>query len=281
MKVAIFLSLLIIIVLSIWLIPILKKLQRKRIAAQPFPAEWTNIIERYLPIYGNLPGSIKSRLHCHINVFLKEKQFLGCNGLVINDEIKVTIASLACLLLLNERGEYYPNLCSILVYPSSFSVKTIKPLGSFFVEESQEVRLGESWSKGIVVLSWDQIQQDSYSWYAGHNVILHEFAHQLDQEDGIANGVPILETQADYRRWAEVFTKEYHQLSRDLEWGLPTVIDVYGATEPAEFFAVVTETFFTKPQQMKRGHPELYDELQRYYRLDPSEWTWECQSRLN
>lgn len=274
MEATIFLLILIIIILSIWFFPVFRQFQRQRVANQPFPEHWIIILENYVPLYSRLPDYIKEKLHRHINVFLKEKQFIGCNGLVVTEEIKLIVAALACLLLLNNREEYYPKLASILIYPSPFAVKTLRTLGEFLIEEIQQVRLGESWSRGMVVLAWDQIQNDLKNWHLGHNVILHEFAHQLDQEDGITNGVPILKNQSDYHRWAEVFTEEYKQLIRDIEWGLPTVIDPYGATEPGEFFAVVTEAFFTNPQLMKRGHPKLYDELHRYYQLDPCEWDY-------
>jgi Mlc titration factor MtfA (ptsG expression regulator) len=215
---------------------------------------------------------LQKQLHGHISILLAEKQFISCGGLQITDEIKLTIAAQACLLLLNQKGNYYPNLKTILVYPSAYLVKTATPISDYLVEEKQEVRLGESWYKDRIVLSWEQIKRDTMNWQDGHNVILHEFAHQLDGEDGSVNGVPLLDRKSDYISWAQVFNKEYKKLCSDIELGLRTVIDVYGATNPAEFFAVATETFFEKPKQMKRKHPELYAELKRYYKLDPVEW---------
>ena len=135
-----------------------------------------------------------------------------------------------------------------------------------------EARLGESWIRDQVVLSWEQIKQDTSHWNDGHNVVLHEFAHQLDSEDGKTNGVPILPKNSDYLLWAKVMTKEYQQLCRETQQGVKTVIDAYGATNPAEFFAVVTETFFEKPHQLLDKHPELYRLLQSYYQLNPVEW---------
>ena len=190
----------------------------------------------------------------------------------LTDEIKLTIAAVACLLLLNERGEYYPKLSSILVYPSAYRVKETKPVGGYVVQERTVVRIGESWARDQVVLSWEDIKRDATNWSDGRNVILHEFAHQLDQEDGRADGVPILEVRSDYLSWARVFKKEYQRLLRDVERGQKTVMERYGATDPAEFFAVATETFFEKPLLLKRKHPELYRELKRYYKLEPLEW---------
>jgi len=186
--------------------------------------------------------------------------------------MKLTIAAQASLLLLNERGEYYPKLDSILVYPDTFIVKQKTPFEGHYLEGEQVVR-GESWGdKGLVILSWEDIKRDRMNWQDGHNVIIHEFAHQLDQENGSANGVPILEKQSDYGKWARVFSQEYHQLCWDIEAGKRTVINEYGATNPAEFFAVATETFFEKPQQMQRKHPQLYAELKCYYKLNPLDW---------
>jgi MtfA peptidase len=252
----------------------LNQLRRRRLKNQAFPLDWTTIIERNFPLYKHLPLSLQRRLHGHINVLLAEKKFKGCGGLQITDEIKITIAAQAALLLLNERGNYFSKLRVILVYPSAFIANQATPFGEHYLEETQ-VKSGESWQIGIVVLSWEDIRRDTFNWQDGHNVILHEFAHQLDQEGGSASGVPILEKRSDYVSWAQVFSKDYVKLCRDVERGMETVIDEYGATNPAEFFAVATETFFEKPFQMKKKHPELYNELKHYYKLDPSEWSRE------
>ncbi len=271
-KTVLFLLAILLIIALIWGIPALGAARRSRLKNQPFPRHWVLILERNLPIYKRLTESLSRRLHGHINVFLAEKQFIGCGGLRLTDEIKLTIAAVACLLLLNERGEYYPKLSSILVYPSAYRVKETKPVGGYVVQERTVVRIGESWARDQVVLSWEDIKRDATNWSDGRNVILHEFAHQLDQEDGRADGVPILEVRSDYLSWARVFKKEYQRLLRDVERGQKTVMERYGATDPAEFFAVATETFFEKPLLLKRKHPELYRELKRYYKLEPLEW---------
>ncbi len=192
--------------------------------------------------------------------------------MLLTDEIKLTIAAVACLLLLNERGEYYPKLSSILVYPNAYRVRETLTVGGYVVQERKVVRIGESWTLDQVVLSWEDIKRDATNWEDGHNVVLHEFAHQLDLEDGRADGVPILERRSDYLSWARVFEKEYQRLLRDVERGHKTVMARYGATDPAEFFAVATETFFEKPLLFKRKHSELDRELKRYYKLEPLEW---------
>jgi MtfA peptidase len=251
--------------------PIWLKQRRNRLQARPFPAMWAATVEHNLAIYTRLSSEERRRLQGHIQVFLTEKQFIGCNGLQVSDEMKLIIAAIACLLLLNERGQYFPKLRSILIYPSAYWVNETVSTG-YVVEEKRVARLGESWSRDQVVLSWDQVQHDTRNWQDGRNVVLHEFAHQLDQEDGKAEGVPILPQAADYQAWATVMTSEYQQLCRDTEHGVKTVMDYYGATNPAEFFAVATETFFEKPKSFLKTHPALYQQLQSFYKLDPLQW---------
>ncbi|MGK7873742.1 MAG: zinc-dependent peptidase [Xenococcaceae cyanobacterium] len=273
-KTVLFLLVLIIIIALIWGSSALTIIRRRHLKNKPFPLHWVTILKRNIPLYKRLPESLRRPLHGHINIFLAEKQFIGCGGLQITDEIKLTIAAQACLLLLNERGNYYPKLYSILVYPSAFIVNKTTPLGDHYLEGKQVVS-GESWGRsGLVVFSWDHVKRDAMDEKNGQNVVLHEFAHQLDQEGGSAEGVPILEQTSAYVTWARVLGKEYKKLQREVERGLKTVIDEYGATDPAEFFAVATETFFEKPKQMKMLHPALYNELKRYYKLDPVEWIW-------
>jgi Mlc titration factor MtfA (ptsG expression regulator) len=259
------------IAIGILCYPLFVKWQRDRLMAQQFPKSWLSIIESNLSIYRSLTSEQQKELLGYIQVFLKEKQFIGCLGLQITEEIKVTIAAIACLLLFSDRKTYFPNLRSVLVYPHAYIVNELI-MNSYVVEERRVARLGESWTRDQLVLSWEQVQQDILNWKDGHNVILHEFAHQLDQEDGQAEGVPILPRALDYEVWKQVMSAEYLQLCDRVENGQKTVLDSYGATNPAEFFAVATETFFEKPKQLKQKHPSLYELLQRYYRLDPRQW---------
>ncbi|MBD2436530.1 M90 family metallopeptidase [Nostoc sp. FACHB-110] len=260
------------IVIAIFISPILIKQRRNQIKKRTFPPLWSAIIENNLPIYLHLSPDERRRLQGHIQVFLTEKQFIGCQGLQVTEEMKLIIASFACLLLLNERGEYFPKLRSILIYPSAYFVNQTVAISDYIVEERKDIRLGESWSRDQLILSWEQVQRDTKNWQDGHNVVLHEFAHQLDQEDGKAEGVPILAQKSDYPIWSKVMTAEYQKLCHDIEQNAITIIDSYGATNPAEFFAVATETFFEKPQQLSSHHPTLYDLLQNYYQLNPKKW---------
>nr|WP_290225387.1 M90 family metallopeptidase [Trichocoleus desertorum] len=260
------------IVVGIFATPLLVKRRRDRLKQRPFSPLWDAVVENYLPIYPRLSASERRRLQGHIQVFLKEKQFIGCAGLQITEEMRLAIAAVACLLLLNERGTYFLKLRSVLVYPSVYFVNETAIEGNYVVEERRVARLGESWSRDQVVLSWEQVQRDATNWRDGHNVVLHEFAHQLDQEDGNAEGVPFLPKDLDYAVWAQVMTQEYQQLCQDVQRGAKTVMDSYGTLNPAEFFAVATETFFEKPQQLLKKHPDLYKQLQHYYQLDPVKW---------
>ncbi|MBW4505558.1 MAG: zinc-dependent peptidase [Scytonematopsis contorta HA4267-MV1] len=257
----------------ILLSPLITQKRRNHLKNRPFPPLWNSIIENNLPIYLYLSPVERRRLQGNIQVFLAEKQFIGCRGLQVTEEMKLTIASVACLLLLNQREKYFPKLRSILVYPSTYLVRetiTIM-LGNYVVEEKDNARLGESWSRDQLLLSWEQVQQDIYNWKDGHNVVLHEFAHQLDQEEGRTEGVPILKRSEDYRTWASVMTFEYQQLCDDVKQGKKTVMDEYGTTNPAEFFAVATETFFEKSLQLQSKHPALYELLQSYYQINTVE----------
>ena len=261
-----------VIIALIWIVPALKQLRRQRIKEKPFSIDGEIIIQQNLPIYRHMPEKLRKSLQGHIKVILAEKQFVGCGGLEITEEMKLIIAAVASLLLLNERGEYYPKLCSILVYPGAYVAPQSKRINNYVVQESKEVRLGESWSRDRIVLSWAQIKYDTQNWQDGHNVILHEFAHQLDSEKGTANGVPILPHKSDYVTWAKVFTREYQQLINQVRRGKRTVMDAYGTMNPAEFFAVATETFFEKPKLMVQRHPALYHQLKQYYKFNPVEW---------
>ena len=247
-----------------------KKQRRERLRSQPFPPPWLDIIERNVPIFNRLPPADQRELQGDIQVFLDEKRFEGCGGLELTDEIRVTIAAQACLLLLRRETDYYPRLITILVYPHAYVAKGVEAIGGRVVLEGETVRLGEAWKDGVVVLSWDDVRSGASDVHDGHNVVLHEFAHQFDQQDGAADGTPILEHRSQYVSWARVLSEDYDQLRRDAEQGRRNVLDEYGATNPAEFFAVATECFFEKPTQLQRKHPELYEELRTYYRQDPA-----------
>jgi MtfA peptidase len=247
----------------------LRKWRRRRLGELPFPAGWLGILQERVPYYRLLSHDEQTELRKLIRVFLAEKKFEGCGGLEITDEIRVTIAAQACILLLNREHDYYAGLRSVLVYPSSYRApsKFVDPVG--VVHEGDQSRLGEAWLRGAIILSWDDVRRDSGDFQDGHNVTLHEFAHQLDQQDGTFDGAPLLEKRSHYRSWARVLMKEYRALGEAAERGQETLIDQYGATDPAEFFAVITEAFFESPKALEKKHPELYAELKKFFHQDP------------
>jgi Mlc titration factor MtfA (ptsG expression regulator) len=250
-----------------WLHPF-RTLRRRRATSVPFPEEWDRILEKNFPLDAMLPEDARKRLRSQIQVFLSEKRFEGLGGLAMSDEIRVTIAAQACLLLLNRGDVHYPRLGSILVYPTAYEAP-VAARDRGIVTEGRQVRLGESWSTGAVVLSWDDVLHGAADCCDGHNVVLHEFAHQLDMENNVADGAPLLPRRSMYVAWARVLGREFKLLRRAVAQRHRSVMDAYGATNPAEFFAVATETFFEKPIELRERHPELYDQLKEFYGQDP------------
>jgi Mlc titration factor MtfA (ptsG expression regulator) len=250
---------------------ILRARRRKALRLRPLPDAWRYILEEGVPLYRAIPQDLKPQLHGLINLFLDEKTFFGCLGQEITDPIKVIIAAQACILLLNRQTKVYSRLNTIYVYPSSYIVDS-KHHEDGLVIEGKDVRLGESWQNGPVVLAWDSIAHAACGVHQGHNVVIHEFAHQLDQEDGEMNGTPVLNSMSARKSWAEVFEDEYEKLCDAAEYSQYTILDDYGTTDPAEFFAVVTEAFFEKPALLYQYNPRLYEELEKFYQLDPASW---------
>ncbi|MGB6138523.1 MAG: M90 family metallopeptidase [Shewanella sp.] len=249
-----------------------KQRQRKRITSTPFPHAWRAILKARFPYFKAMPTDLQLQLKKHIQVFIKEKQFVGCNGFVVNDEVKVTIAAQACLLLLNRQTDYYPKLKQILVYPAAFIVENNRTDMAGVQSTQRNVLLGESWGYGKVVLSWNSTLEGAADPFDGNNVVIHEFAHQLDQEDGSANGAPPLGDITAYRSWSQTLGDEFKQLQHCAAHHMPSLFNYYGATNPAEFFAVISETFFERPVEFYQQHQKLYRELSQFYHLDPIHW---------
>jgi Mlc titration factor MtfA (ptsG expression regulator) len=249
----------------------LRRRRRIAIRRRPVPAEWRALIEKNVPYVARLPRQDRDELVGHVQVFLAEKHFEGCGGQELTEEVRVTIAAQACILLLHRETDYYPRLVSILVYPTAYLVPGgRRGADGVVVDEDPQARLGESWARDVVVLSWDSVLSGAADLRDGHNVTLHEFAHQLDQEDGRGDGAPILPRRSMYVAWARVLGHDFDQLVHDAEHHHRALLDRYGATNPAEFFAVATETFFEKPRQLRAKHPALYLQLQGFYRQDPA-----------
>jgi len=251
---------------------VFKGKKRDRVRSQSFPAEWDAILRSNFPLYRRLPESDQMELQGHIHVFLDEKQFEGCGGLELTDEIRVTVAAQACLLLLHRDTDFFPAMKSIFVYPSLFFADVVEENPDGTVSEFEEDRAGESWDYGPVVLSWEDALAGALGEEGGFNSVVHEFVHQLDLENGAADGVPKLESGEQYESWERIFGEAFARFERIVDSGQRTIIDEYGVEGPDEFFAVTTEHFFNTPAELLGEYPELYDVLKSYYRQDPSSW---------
>ena len=247
----------------------LKGRRRAKLLAEPMPAEWLGYLERNVPLYTRLTESEQARLRDILRILVAEKQWEGCGGLTMTDEVKVTVAAHAALLLLGIDHDYFARVMSVLVYPSGFRAPEGWTRADGVVDLSAGA-LGEAWYDGPIVLAWDSVLEGARDPKDGRNVVLHEFAHQLDYLDGVADGTPPLRHGGDYKKWQEVMTREYERLKAESERGQPMVLDSYGATNHAEFFAVATEAFFEKSRQMYARHSELYAVLSEYYGQDPA-----------
>jgi Mlc titration factor MtfA (ptsG expression regulator) len=251
-----------------WLIatPLWRARRRAAHMARPLAPSAVAAVDRNVPAVRNLPPELRARLESLMNAFLAEKQFIGCNGLVVTDEIRATIAALACLLVLGRRG-HYDELHSILVYPAAFWVEDEVEDEAGVVEQRRRVLSGEAWDSSRIILSWDDVLEAAHAPGEGYNVALHEFAHYLDAEGlGLPAGH---RTIAD---WAEGLAVEFQSLLDAVDRGEFTFLDPYAAEDEAEFFAVATEDFFERPVGLRAAHPQLYALLQEFYALDPAAW---------
>lgn len=240
---------------------------RNRQLQQPFPAQWQAILETQVPLYGRLPRHLRHQHEQHVQLFLAEKTFYGCDGFEVDDTVRITIAGHACLLIIARNFSDFDAISSILVYPDEYHVREVESDG-MVVSESSEIRSGEASSLGQVVLAWTDCEEGAVNSDGEHNVILHEFAHQLDYLDGTADGAPPLSGE-QARHWQDTMTRAYEQLRDSLSHHQPPWLDPYGATDPAEFFAVLTETFFQQPDHLKSEQPEVYKALCGFFRFDP------------
>lgn len=223
------------------------------------------------PLYTKLPSDLQIKLEGHINIFLSEKKFFGCNEFVITDRVRLLIAAQASLLIINKAIDAYSTFQTILVYPDVYLAPATRQEGA--VQSSDlSVRAGESWQRGPVILAWDHVLQGARESRDGHNVVMHEFAHKLDEGNSAMDGLPVLTKGSHYGDWAKILGDEYKKQQQKMADGESDVIDSYGASSPAEFFAVVTEIFFEKPRELKREHPKVFEQFQLYYQLDPTDW---------
>jgi len=250
----------------------LERVIRKNKPAQPFPSTWISILKKNVKHYRFLDESHRSALHQLVEQFISEKNWEGCGGLILTDEIKVTISAEACILILGLPHQVYKDVESIFVYPSTVVIPERK-VGVFEISDSPrstKIVLGQAQLRGPTILVWDSVLREARHPERGHNVVYHEFAHKLDMLDGSADGTPPLENDEQYKRWVKICSKEFIHLKDQAEKGIPTFLDAYGVVNEAEFFAVITEQFFDQPKKFRNKHPSLYHLLKDYYRQDPA-----------
>lgn len=254
-----------------------KSARREAVRAQPFPPAWRDLLTHRWPLYARLPERQRRELEGHTLVLLREKHFEGCGGMELGEEHRVLVAAQAALLLLGRDTDYFSGLRSILIYPSAFVGKGKSAGPGGMVTESRGMRAGESWHTpgvgGPVVLSWSDVVEGAANDRDARNVVLHEFAHQLDGESQVMEGIPLLESAEAVEQWRRVLHAEWSRFVMMLRGGAPTAINPYGAQSAPEFFACAVEAFLERPEDMRALHGEMYELLRGYFKQDPSTWT--------
>lgn len=248
----------------------LRKYQRRRYGQVALPAAWEMTLSRTARFRDLLAPQWREKLDRATTIFVHEKNWEGCGGLLIQDEHRVTIAAHAVRLTLGFEEDYWDDVQSILLYPTPYTAPTQDPIGSGVVLEGESERVGEAWYRGPVVLAWSDISECILPSPLPSNVILHEFAHQLDYRNGSeADGIPAIESREQAEEWVMVCGTAYDRLCRACKRRQRTALDEYGATSQAEFFAVATEGFFESPHLIAAQWPDLFRVLSRFYRQDP------------
>ncbi len=246
----------------------LRDRRRRKLLSKPFPDSWERVLDASMWQHACLGEAARAKLRDLVRILVAEKNWEGCASLQLTDEIRVTIAAYAALLILELDPESYARVISILVYPEDY-FRTETAVTDWGLERVESgYWSGEAWRSGVVIISWADVVERS----GGSNVVLHEFAHQLDMLNGDADGAPLLRDGAAIERWRRVMPAEYQRHVELVEQRGPTLLGRYAATDPAEFFAVATEYFFERPVRLRQHHPALYAELREYYGQDPANW---------
>jgi len=268
------------IIVYYFILPSQTNKKREEITKDSFPSGWIFFLKKNVYLYQKLPEEFKQQLHSYIQIFIAEKEFVGKEGLDVTPEMQLAIASQACLLLIEKnpnplqpkRSNYFPYLKYIYIYPDPITHQSKSKTLEYNVLLGQSSVGYKSGKDGTILLSWADVLREAKYHKNGNNVVLHEFAHQLDQEFGSATGTPRLDNLEKTLTWQTIFRDEYKKLCQAIKNGQPTIIDSYGTQNPVEFFAVVTEAFFLKSRLMAVYHSSLYEQLKQYYQLDPATW---------
>lgn len=246
---------------------------RARRQRAPIPPSWLAVLEDRVPYYGVLPPAEQDELRGMLQVLLGELSFEAGAGLEAVDEaMRVMIAAQACVLLLHRPLADLPRLRTAIVYPGVYRARERLHTDEGVEVEESEARHGEAWSHGVLLLSWEDVVYDSAHIDDGQNVVFHEVAHALDDQTGDADGMPLLADREAVEAWSRASGVAFADLEQDVRRRRKTLLDPYAAEDPAEFFAVVTETFLEAPLAFQAVYPELYRLLRDFYRLDPVAW---------
>jgi len=259
-----------IVVAFLWIRHRSRRQKHLRLMATPLTSKQRQVVEQLVPIVRRLPATLRPKLEGKMNVFLDQVTFRGSEGLEVGEDMKLSIAAQACLLVVNSSA-WYDTLRNVLIYPSAFRTHRNSHDG-YIVHEDKHLTLGESWARGPVVLSWAHALQGGLNHEDGHNVVIHEFAHQLDSLTGHTDGIPILRKGQAYVGWEKAMLDAFNEHLDRVEAGQETLIDPYGATGHEEFFAEAIVTFFEKPAALRGEEPALYAQLSELLALDPAQW---------
>jgi Mlc titration factor MtfA (ptsG expression regulator) len=244
--------------------PFGKRRRRRRLLREPVPGHWPEILEAAIPWFAGWDEPMRKKALNDTRIFVAEKDWEGCGGLELVEEMQIVIAAQAAMMLTGITDYCFDGVRTVLVYPGSFWRKTSDGL-----IVSDDVLAGEAWHRGPIVLSWEDVAET----WAGHNVVVHELTHHLDGIDGEISGHPIFGGRAAQRRWEQVLATGYERLVEEVNAGNETLLDPYAATNRAEFLAVACETFFELPRDLRAEHPDLYECLAGLFNADPASWT--------
>ncbi len=248
----------------------IRRRRRKQIIARPSPESWRPMLER-LWFWSTLTRDDRATLVERTKVFVAEKNWEGCGGLAMTEEIQVTIAAQMAWLVLGHPEQYFDRVLSILVYPDAYLAPDVEPAAGGAVLHGESALEGQAWYRGPVILSWRDVRRAARGPNYGRNVVVHEFAHQLDMLNGSnVDGVPVIDSPQFAERWLAVTQRAYRDLQRRCRGGFHTALDCYGASSPEEFFAVASETFFQAAPRLQSADPDLYAILAEFYRQDPA-----------
>ena len=247
-----------------------RKRRRQRLSTQPFPAAWHDIVDSNARFVYALSPVLQQKIARAIQIIVAEKNWEGCGGLLMTDEQRVTIAAHMARMTVHYEADYFDDVLSILVYPAAYQAQSQKQIAGGVIVEGSDGRLGEAWHRGPVILSWADVLDNVRDPYPRRNVIIHEFAHQLDMRNGgQADGIPTIEAAVAARRWSQIIPASFEELQYRCRHHLPSLLDCYGATSPAEFFAVASESYFEQPVEFESEWPVVFELFDDFYRNRP------------